>query len=485
MNYRSYEWKIIYVFIMVFMLIEVGSYVVLTVSTERIARERVQQDLQTGSDILANLIVLRSRQLALTGQVLASDFGVREAVATGDRATIESMLENHGFRIQAAVMMLTDMNREVIAFISSPSLPNQSEIVDVNPAILQQSARQQMIAPMDLAGETLFQIITVPINAPDPIALLSIGFPMGDPLWQTLGGHARANYAFLAHNASGKWWLHASTFSQEVNAPLQAQFQESGAVPLSFSPGEDEYMMNTRVLEGSDDIRVVVVLGKSMTEVMATFDQVQSNLLRWMLVCLALSMVAIYTLTRHLIGPLNTLAHLDTLTGVANRRLFNVSIKNLCRVAPGMAPTPFAVIMLDTDDFKLINDRYGHDAGDQVLQIIARRLKSGLRKSDLVARYGGDEFAVLLHGTSRESVRLVVGGLVSSLHKPMQIDGSELVVRMSIGIALSPDDGTDAAELLRRADQAMYAAKQSRESFVFFEQGTATPQKSGLTLQDV
>ncbi|MGB4246425.1 MAG: cache domain-containing protein, partial [Pseudohongiellaceae bacterium] len=152
MNYRSYEWKIIYVFILVFMLIEVGSYIVLTVSTQRIARERVQQDLQAGSDILGNLILLRSRQLAMTGQVLASDFGVREAIATGDRPTIESMLENHGFRIQASAMLLTDMNRNVIAFVSSPLMPNQPEMIDVNPAILRESARQQMIAPMDLQG---------------------------------------------------------------------------------------------------------------------------------------------------------------------------------------------------------------------------------------------------------------------------------------------------------------------------------------------
>lgn len=484
MNYRSYEWKIIYVFILVFMLIEVGSYIVLTVSTQRIARERVQQDLQAGSDILGNLILLRSRQLAMTGQVLASDFGVREAVATGDRPTIESMLENHGFRIQASAMLLTDMSRNVIAFVSSPLMPNQPEMIDVNPAILQESARQQMIAPMDLQGETLFQIITVPINAPDPIALLSIGFPMGDPMWQTLGGFARANYAFLAHNGTGRWWLHASTFAPEMNEQLLAQFQSSGEVPQSFKPGEDEYLMNTQVLEGSDDIQVVVVLGKSMTEVMASFDQVQNNLLRWMLGCVVLSMMAIFFLTRHLIGPLNTLAHLDTLTGVANRRLFDLSIRNLCTATPGMEPTPFAVIMLDTDDFKLINDRYGHDAGDQVLKIIARRLKSGLRKADVIARYGGDEFAVLLNGTSRDSVRQVVDALVLSLHKPMQIDGSELLVRLSIGIALSPDDGADATELLRKADQAMYAAKQARESYVFFEEAIAVPGKERLALQE-
>ncbi|MDP1929911.1 MAG: diguanylate cyclase [Gammaproteobacteria bacterium] len=484
MNYRSYEWKIIYVFILVFVLIEVGSYVVLSVSNERIGRQKVQQDLQMGSNILDNLIQIRSRQLALTGQVLASDTGLREAIATGDRHAIESMLENHGFRIQAAVMLLTDMNRKVLAFVSSPLLPNQPEIFNVNPVILQESARQRMIAPMDFEGETLFQIITVPINTPDPVALLSIGFPMGDPLWQSVGGYASANYAFLARNASGTWWLHASTFPIAVNDGLLEQFNATGGVPLSFTAGNDEYLMNTVKLESGDDIQVVAVLGKSLAEVMAVFDQVQSNLLRWMLACVVLSMAAIFFLTRRLIGPLNTLAHLDTLTGVANRRLFDISIRNLCTTTSTVQPTPFALLMFDTNDFKLINDRYGHDAGDQVLKVIARRLKAGLRQVDLIARYGGDEFAVLLNGASRDSVRQVVETLVLSLHKPMQVDGNQLLVNLSIGIALSPDDGMDATELLRKADQAMYAAKHAKEAYVFFADSPAVPKKETLSLQD-
>ncbi len=194
MNYRLYEWKIIYVFIVVFVLIQVGAYMVLTVSNESIARENASNDLQIASNVMRNLVLLRSRQLALTGQVIAADSSVREAIATGDRQAIEATFQNNGFRIQAAAMLLTDLNRNVIAYVSGPTASVESEPVQLNPAILQLSPPPQMIAPMDMSGEVLHQIVTIPINAPEPVGWLSIGFPMGDPLWQVLGGDANAHY---------------------------------------------------------------------------------------------------------------------------------------------------------------------------------------------------------------------------------------------------------------------------------------------------
>lgn len=470
MNYRLYEWKIIYVFIVVFALIQAGAYMVLTVSNENIARENASHDLRIASDVMRNLVLLRSRQLALTGQVIAADATVREAIATRDRLAIEATLQNNGFRIQAAAMLLTDMNRNVIAYVSGPASTGQPDPVNVNPAILQSPPPPQLIAPMDTSGEVLHQIVTIPINAPQPVGWLSIGFPMGDPLWQVLGGDANANYAFFARIAGTPWKMHASTFPNEVGDGLLEQFIAADGVAPSFENGQHNYLLNMLPLVRTEGLEVIGVMGKSLDEVMGPFDQLQTSLMRWMLASVALSILAVFLLTRLMVGPLNTLAHLDTLTGVANRRLLDMSIARLCMQPVGAPLNQFAVLLLDMDDFKQINDTRGHDAGDQVLRIIGRRLKAALRKSDLIARYGGDEFAVLLHGATRESTRQVMEALMQSLQKPMQVDGREFPVHFSIGAALAPQDGTEAAVLLKNADQAMYAAKKSPHAFVFFDE---------------
>jgi diguanylate cyclase (GGDEF)-like protein len=331
-----------------------------------------------------------------------------------------------------------------------------------------------MIAPMDSSGEALHQVVTIPINAPQPVGWLTIGFPMGDPLWQVLGGDANANYAFFARFAGTPWKMHASTFPTEVGDGLLEQFISADSVVPSFDNGHYNYLLNMLPLVRSESLEVIGVMGKSLDEVMGPFDQLQTSLMRWMLASVALSILAVFLLTRLMVGPINTLAHLDTLTGVANRRLLDMSISRLCMQPGGRPFNTFAVLLLDMDDFKQINDTRGHDAGDQVLRIIGRRLKAAVRKSDLIARYGGDEFAVLLHGATRESTRQVMEALMLSLKKPLLVDGREFSVCLSIGAALAPQDGTEAAVLLKNADQAMYAAKRSPQSFVFFDEAGET-----------
>ncbi|MGI9147231.1 MAG: bifunctional diguanylate cyclase/phosphodiesterase [Chloroflexota bacterium] len=122
---------------------------------------------------------------------------------------------------------------------------------------------------------------------------------------------------------------------------------------------------------------------------------------------------------------------------------------------------PWALLLLDLNRFKEINDTLGHDAGDQVLQEIARRLEAELRSCDAVARLGGDEFAILLGDTDAITAPRVVARLIELLEAPLPLDGHDVAVGASIGIALYPEHGRDVLTLMRRADAAMYLAKRS------------------------
>jgi len=159
----------------------------------------------------------------------------------------------------------------------------------------------------------------------------------------------------------------------------------------------------------------------------------------------------------------------DALTGLPNRTLLKdrliQSIAMACRNNKRVA-----VLMLDLDHFKDINDSLGHQIGDGLLEALAKRLKSSLRDSDTVARIGGDEFVIALPEASSDlDIEEIVQKLLVALHEPFRIEGHELVVTGSIGIAKYPDDGENPGVLLRVADMAMYAAKSSlRGSYRFF-----------------
>ena len=158
---------------------------------------------------------------------------------------------------------------------------------------------------------------------------------------------------------------------------------------------------------------------------------------------------------------LEALAHEDPLTGVCNRRGF---LRDLGRALAYRARygTSIALILVDVDRFKGINDAHGHAAGDRVLQGVAGRLTSALREMDTVARLGGDEFVVIATDVHRpDDVLAVAEKLRTAMHPPLLVDGCEVPVTLSLGVGLYPDDATDADGLLRRSDAALYRAKEA------------------------
>ncbi len=165
------------------------------------------------------------------------------------------------------------------------------------------------------------------------------------------------------------------------------------------------------------------------------------------------------TAQRQAEADLERMARFDPLTHLPNRALFLERLRvELVRARPHRRP--LAVMFLDLDDFKKINDSLGHLAGDRLLQEVARRLVDLLRRSDTVARFGGDEFTFLVTGlTTPEAWRDVATKILSAFERPFHLEGREIFVKASVGVSLFPDHGGDPNTLLRRADSAMYRAK--------------------------
>lgn len=163
------------------------------------------------------------------------------------------------------------------------------------------------------------------------------------------------------------------------------------------------------------------------------------------------------------------LAYHDILTGLPNRELFRDRV-GLSIIQARRSGMQLAIMFVDLDRFKLINDTYGHQQGDALLKEVASRLQGGLREVDTLARIGGDEFTVLLPGLrSRDNVVCVARKLIEIMDRPFMIEGHTMFVSASIGVALYPDDGSDIETLMRHADIALYHVKShGKNDFVFF-----------------
>ena len=219
------------------------------------------------------------------------------------------------------------------------------------------------------------------------------------------------------------------------------------------------------VLECADDLNA---LQAALTEELGRCKRIERELVD-VQAALARSRVELAD-TRH--GELRArhLALHDSLTGLPNRRCFGERLdRALTEVEP--AHPGLALLYVDLDGLKAINDRHGHDTGDDLLKIVAARLRAALRAQDVVSRLGGDEFACLLTDLlNREQLAHLACKLFDTVSAPMQIGESALIVRPSIGIVTCPVDGSTAAALLKHADTAMYCAKREQTGYAFFSE---------------
>ena len=190
-----------------------------------------------------------------------------------------------------------------------------------------------------------------------------------------------------------------------------------------------------------------------------------------------LTRAIVHARTRHLLERelqvsyqrLRTLAENDSLTGLANRYYFDESLRTAIPRAKRMNDQ-LALLFLDLDNFKFINDTLGHNAGDQMLKEIAHRLLNMVRDGDVVCRLGGDEFAILaLNFESQDAVAQLAGRILADLRRPVIIDNCEHFISASVGIATYPDAALNAPDMLKAADLAMYRAKRDgKNNYQFF-----------------
>ena len=420
----------------------------------RNARAAIDDGLAVGERVFERLLDQNNRQLTQAADILSLDFAFRQAVATRDLRTTESVLANHGARIGADLIMLVSLGRNVIAETVDRRLVGRPFQF---PWLIDAAEREGKAAGMVVSDDgRLYQLVVVPVRAPEPIAWAAFGFLVRDRLDKELQSLTRLSISFFGKTSGEAQWtaLDSTLPPEQVQAQQRVLGPDAGRAKhsMTIESPQGEYRALVIPLPERGSIAIVATLAQSVDEVLAPYRRLETILLLLGVAALAISAVGGVLIARGITRPIHALADMsrrieegdfthavaiegkdeiaelarrfdrmrerlaaredqirrlayrDVLTDLPNRTLFNDRLHVAIEIARRERKS-LAVLLLDLDRFKQINDTLGHQTGDQVLQQTAKRLGTLLRKSDTVARLGGDEFIALLNDCGMEHAR--------------------------------------------------------------------------------
>ena len=497
---RSLILRLVGLSLLLLLIVQAAGFAVVRASIDRNARAQIARALDLDENIWRRLLDQNAEQLRQGSALLAADYGFRSAVNSGDEETIQSVLENHGSRIGAAVTALlgTDLTLRAVSLTGS---------MDQFPATLQQVvprlAQQPQGSQIAVMDGIPYQFVMVPMRAPVVIGWVLMGFRIdqsrADEMRQLLSVHV----ALMVKAPGGAMTLPVSTLPKDAQALLLA----SGGAAGELQTAEGTLLARSSPLDSVGG-EVHSLLLRSVDEVVAPYRQLQVLLAIITVAGVLLFAVGTGLVAQRLATPLRSLlaatqrlsrgeydvplehtdrtdeignlarsfdhmrvdigaqqteirrlAYWDRLTGLPNRERFRDAVVQAI-AGNASKPQPLAVLTLDLDRFKHVNDVLGYAFGDRLLQAVAERLSQQVRSpDDMVARLGGNEFAVLLQRADAADAHDVAQRINQSFEQPLAFEDQTVDLSAGIGFACWPGDAGDADTLLSRSEIAMYAAK--------------------------
>jgi diguanylate cyclase (GGDEF)-like protein len=482
-------------------LVAVALYVVVTTTAER----QVRGELVASSTVFDRLLELRTRELSNAAGLLSRDFGFRAAVATGDPGTALSALDNLKARLGLRTAFIVGMDGHVSG-LSDPRLAADARALWAALDAGQTSGIVRL-------GGVPHHVVAAPIMAPALVGWVVFANDLGAGQMRRLEQLSAIPITarVLLHGRNEAWSTDpaiAGFVDARIgdNAPARLDETSGTAIALvkplhSMGDGESaalllryplalamapylplQIAMGLTALLGL----ILVVFGSwrlslTLTRPISLLDQAAQRMEEG-------ETVEVKVETRDEIGRLaqsfnrmaagiaerekriTQLAFNDSLTGLPNRAFFRQHLDLELKQAERRGGRGLALLCVDLDNFKSVNDTLGHPAGDELLRAVAGRLGASVGDA-MVARLGGDEFTIILsHRDAHEAAGAVAGRLIAALAEPFEIRGHELTVGASVGIAMAPGDAADADTLLKHADLALYQAKgEGGGTYRFFE----------------
>lgn len=488
-------------------------------STQSAVRSRADQQLHAGAAVARRFMDYRAAQLSNAVGVLAADFGLREAVASGDQATILSAARNHARRIGADLLLVLNTDGAVIA-ASRQVGPLSRE------AVSQLTPENKANAFLQI-GNGSYQVLAVPIRAPDPIAFVAIGFAVDQKLAQELKQLLDVDVAFVV-SGQGQATL-ASTSMLPGKQPLGTDFLLRAIgerEPHETQVAGADYLTVSEQLYGGDH-QFTIALLKSMAAVNAPYVELRDTLTWITLMAIALATVVGVRLGRAATRPVEQLAagaqriergdysapievrgadefaqlassfnamqrgiadrelrithqsRHDPVTGLPNRQHFETLLAERMQGATGEL---ISVAIIEVADLRHFSANLGLQFADQVLLELGQRLTREVESANQVARLQGARFAFATVKLRRTAFELLIKNLCQELRTRLRVDGVNVRIVTVAGLAFAPEHGDTPAELLRRAEIALDAARSANVQVRVFETDQEVQQLRRLRL---
>jgi diguanylate cyclase (GGDEF)-like protein len=476
------------------------------------AQSSVRSELVTSGSVFERLWTLRDQSLADSADVLARDFGFRAAVASGDKPTIDSALVNLRRRAGVSDAFVVTQDGQVIG----DSRPELSATIATVPFKLADGQHDAVVT----SGADVYRVVVSPVLAPTEIGWVVFAVRLDGAEMSALQRlSAIPLTATILRRDPGGHWLPA-TGGGGYRAGALDRFMKGDAghadTPATIALMRGDAIALTRPLAAaSGPPQAVLLMSYPLSLAMAPYRPLQAGIIAVGLLGLALVLWGSRTLAGAIARPIvaldaaarkledgertevaivgrdeigrlarsfnamsagivereNRIAHLafhDTLTGLPNRAYFRQQLETMLAQAARRGEA-LAVLCLDIDNFKTVNDTLGHPVGDVMLHSVGA-IVGELAGDGIVSRLGGDEFAIILTLGDADRPRALSQAIVDRMREPVHAAGHAIPTGTSIGIAVAPGDGDDAATLLKNADLALYRAKQDgRGVFRFFE----------------
>jgi diguanylate cyclase (GGDEF)-like protein len=517
---NSFQARIASVLVLLLLVIIGALYVAVRTATDAAIRSQAREQLDVGSLVFQQLLEVRGRQLHDAVQVLAADFGFKDAVASGDSETIRSALVNHGARINASAVMMLDLDGNLK--VSSDRQIRGETARRLSAQVMQRQREGVQIFLMPIADK-IYLLVQATVTAPLPIARVMMGFQVDDGFAAELRELAHLDLTLRATQVGvADIWI--STLQPAQREQLQGSMAEAGNDAV-IQIGEESYLKQTLVLASGDGFEVRALLHKSLSQAQQAFASLDQNILLIALAALSASLGGALLLARSVSQPVRQLAAAaervrhgdyqaslelkrsdelgrlatafkamqqgiaererqlahnalhDALTGLPNRTL---ALERLGSAIT--AGRSVALLYLGVANFRAVNESLGAQGGDLALQQLSQRLQATLRPGDSVARIIGDEFLLLLENSDSDSAVVIADTLQQLLLKPLRVASHDFALECRIGIASYPGDGNAPEELLRRASIAMQDAAGMPSHLQIYQRGRDAAQQRQIRL---
>jgi diguanylate cyclase (GGDEF)-like protein len=510
----SFRTRILGLLLALVVTIQIATMIALVVKTQGEAQSRSRTELEAGGRVLSSLMHSRAEQLRNAVQVLVADFGFKEAVASGDRSTVLSALENSAGRIDADLAAYFDTEGRVLA-------TTLAEIADS--AGIEWPARSAAVADSGIVYRTFsgrpYLLVIAPVRAPVPIGRVAIGFRIDAALASEMRSLLGVDVTFYDGATAAAAGV-VSTLSGDLRAALLEQLPQlitTTGDAQRVALGDNQHMLLIEPVEGASG-RLYVILQTSLADILRPMDDLRTAILVITVLALVLAVPLALMLARSASRPLDQLVEAaqrieggnystpvelnstaeftslaatlnsmqarvsereqqirhralhDAVTGLPNLLLFREQLESGLEAARRLS-VPMALLLVELRDFNQIQASFGHAFGDEVLREMARRLTNRVSAEEHVAHSTESQFVLLLPGGDETRARVLAGQIIESVGAGLIRDDVPVSLNAHVAICTFPAHAEDAETLLRRLNIALCDARQSGAPIEIYEPG--------------